>query len=310
MPPCLVCSVEGHYRCSKCQVVYYCCSDHQRHHWKVHKPLCGVTMQPDPPKPSIPATSRFPEPLRSGVCLYINLDRREDRKRKLQALVKPHEWLSSSLNRIPAVDGKMLRWSELIADRLFTQDARRQAEAAEKHGMATLGPTPQECSPHLTLGGCGCALSHKAAWKELADGAYDWALILEDDITAVADNFDDNLIAVLKCLPKTWEVCYLGFHTGEMLPRGRKFSGRLIPLTQPGVWLAGLWGYLLSKEGAKKLLQDCWPMPQQVDAQVGISLNKRPLGGFTVQPGEFLLFSPPTEDSRDTDVQTFPEQMR
>merc|ERR1711879_385994 len=109
--------------------------------------------------------------------------------------------------------------------------------------------------------------------KELAESNYTWALILEDDITAIADDFDENLRAVLTRLPETWEFCYLGFHTGSLLPKGRQCGDSLTPLSKlgasPGAWLAGLWGYLVSKEGAKELLRYCWPMTWQIDKQVG-----------------------------------------
>lgn len=110
---------------------------------------------------------------------------------------------------------------------------------------------------------------------------------------------------MLKALPKTWEVCYLGFHTGDMLQPGNNFEGKLIPLRDPRMWLAGLWGYLVSRRGADRLLREAFPISMQIDALVGKLLHKYLMGGYAVPPGEFLLFSPPTEDSRDTDVQTF-----
>mmetsp|Transcript_15099 Transcript_15099/g.16377 ORF Transcript_15099/g.16377 Transcript_15099/m.16377 type:complete len:125 (-) Transcript_15099:229-603(-) len=34
------CEMSGKYRCSRCQIAYYCSPDHQKLHWKEHKPTC------------------------------------------------------------------------------------------------------------------------------------------------------------------------------------------------------------------------------------------------------------------------------
>jgi len=37
---CKVCGKKSTLRCSRCQLVYYCCGQHQKEHWKVHKKEC------------------------------------------------------------------------------------------------------------------------------------------------------------------------------------------------------------------------------------------------------------------------------
>lgn len=37
---CALCGSEAKSRCSACQNVHYCCRDHQRHHWTIHKHNC------------------------------------------------------------------------------------------------------------------------------------------------------------------------------------------------------------------------------------------------------------------------------
>jgi len=34
------CPNPGKYRCSKCKKSFYCCQDHQKYHWKIHKIHC------------------------------------------------------------------------------------------------------------------------------------------------------------------------------------------------------------------------------------------------------------------------------
>ncbi|XP_046401472.1 egl nine homolog 1 [Ischnura elegans] len=41
---CEQCGLEDHLlRCSRCRTVYYCSKEHQKQHWKKHKPVCGKT---------------------------------------------------------------------------------------------------------------------------------------------------------------------------------------------------------------------------------------------------------------------------
>lgn len=241
--------------------------------------------------------------------MFINLDRRPDRRRAMEALAAPHRWLHTAMERLPAVDGRALSWRQLLDEGLFSQEAFDASQQAEREKRATIGPTPSLCSPHLTLGGCGCALSHRRAWQSLVNSSSRWALLLEDDLSQICDRFDEELQRVLGALPFGWELCYLGFHTGRLLPRGRRFTGPLVRLGDEGTWLAGLWGYLISRAGAQRLLELALPMGAQVDTVVGC-LVADGAHGYAVPDGQFLLFSPPTERTKDTDVQTFPKDMR
>lgn len=251
--------------------------------------------------------------LREGACLLINLERRTDRRLNLETLAAPHTWLRTAMVRLPAVDGRELAWPELLEQGLFTEEAWSDSTRAESDGVSTIGYAPKSCSTHLTLGGCGCALSHRRAWSFLADSDSPWALILEDDLTQVCRDFDDELDRVLAALPEDWDVCYLGYHTGlshgRVLPPGANFSGQVQLVAKHNGWLPGLWGYLIARSFAKHLLKEAFPMCAQVDTVMGSILTRKGKG-FALLAQEFLLYSPPTEVSRDTDVQTFPEDMK
>jgi len=240
--------------------------------------------------------------LEDGMGLFINLDRREDRKKAMEELAGPNKWLSANMTRIAAVNGDELSWPQLVGDKLFTLEARIMSQRAANMNLATIADDPDDCSSHLTLGGCGCALSHKKAWQALLDSKAKWALVMEDDLVFLCPNFDDELKAVLQQLPEDFAVCYLGFHTGEPLPEGEHFEGPLVQ--QEDGWLAGLWCYMISRAGAELMLEHAVPFQAQVDTVVGI-LAVQDGRCYTVPPGQFLAFSPPTEESLDTDVQTF-----
>mmetsp|Transcript_89717 Transcript_89717/g.278714 ORF Transcript_89717/g.278714 Transcript_89717/m.278714 type:complete len:348 (-) Transcript_89717:46-1089(-) len=247
--------------------------------------------------------------LRGIQALLINLERRPDRRRALEALAAPHAWLGRALRRVPAVDGRDLAWPRLVGEGLFTVQARMQAQKAEDGGQPTINlENPEESSSHLTLGGCGCALSHRQAWQELADSEASWALVLEDDLVGICPDFDAHLDAVLGMLPRGWCVCYLGHHSPvpgdkKMLGPGERVQG-ILRVTADG-WLAGLWCYLVSKEWARLALRQAVPFAAQVDAVLGIMAAESGRC-FCLAPGQFLALSRASEVSRDTDVQTFP----
>mmetsp|Transcript_47949 Transcript_47949/g.138784 ORF Transcript_47949/g.138784 Transcript_47949/m.138784 type:complete len:402 (+) Transcript_47949:122-1327(+) len=251
--------------------------------------------------------------LREGMCVFINLDRRLDRRRSMESLAAPHNWLRTAMMRLPAVDGRSLSWPELLEEGLFSQEACNDSLRAERDGVATLANWNKEFSAHLTMGGCGCALSHRRAWRALVNSDSPWALVLEDDLTQVCRDFDAELDRVLEALPEDWDVCYLGFHTGlhagRVLAPGARFVGPPQVLMKGHGWLPGLYGYLITRSFAKFLLQEAFPMYAQVDTVMGFILTHRG-HGYAVPPAEFLLYSPPTEASRDTDIQTFPDDMK
>jgi hypothetical protein len=45
MKVCQVCLADANQKelkyCSKCKFVQYCCGEHQREHWSIHKPFCA-----------------------------------------------------------------------------------------------------------------------------------------------------------------------------------------------------------------------------------------------------------------------------
>eukprot|EP00747_Dinoflagellata_sp_TGD_P047877 gnl/TRDRNA2_/TRDRNA2_145264_c0_seq1.p1 gnl/TRDRNA2_/TRDRNA2_145264_c0~~gnl/TRDRNA2_/TRDRNA2_145264_c0_seq1.p1 ORF type:complete len:300 (-),score=27.17 gnl/TRDRNA2_/TRDRNA2_145264_c0_seq1:111-1010(-) len=249
-----------------------------------------------------------PGPLAGGLCTYINLDRRPDRRRKMEALVKPHKWLSRALKRLSAVDGQTLSWEKLVSDRKITPDAELQATRCEELKRPTIGKSGSTPLTHLTLGACGCALSHLQAWQALASSEAKWSLIFEDDLCTISDNFDEEFSKVLRALPHGWNICYLGFANGArdaqdvMLPKGSTSSGTLttLPRQRPhNGWLPGLWAYVISRSFARKIVSDASVCPFSAQADQVLSVYAQSVGGgYALEEGEFLAFSLPSEGVR------------
>ena len=244
----------------------------------------------------------------SELTLVINLERRPDRIAALERLKLPFEW-----SRMDAVDGRKLDWDALgnprgdgDFDGLVHQDAVKEAKWAQSKAMPTICKRTGSFSPHLTLGAVGIALSQRKCWQRLlASTSTDYALILEDDISSYAPDFNRKLQRLLRMLPPTWCVCFLGFHesTGKLLRAGQ--DPRIMEVPN-GAVLTGLYGYLVHKRGAKALLAQgaLFPLRHQVD--VAVSQMAWPRGSrFAIDPEGVLLTSPKSEEGKcDTDIQT------
>ena len=198
--------------------------------------------------PNPPRAKQRQKAAKGGLTLVINLARRRDRLRTIRGVLRG---AVSSWERIDAVDGKSLTWAE--ASKHLRSKALANAQWAEARDVPTICSKTGSFSPHLTLGAVGCALSHRKAWERLASSDRDWALILEDDVTRVAEELEATLERCVASLPSSWQLCLVGFHesTGQLLPRGQRL--RLSELG-PDEGQTGLFGYLLRRSAASELL--------------------------------------------------------
>lgn len=240
------------------------------------------------------------------LLLVINLDRRADRIEQLNRLNFRMRW-----ERLPAVDGRALSWSTINKSLIHPQ-ALQDATYAESKALPTICRRTGSFSPHLTLGALGTGLSHRAAWECLAQdpGRRDWALIMEDDVSGFAEGFEAKLELVLKTLPSTWQICYLGFHeSAGTLVRAHE-TPRVMELP-PRQAVTGLFGYLLRRDAAAKLIKSVFPLRYQVDFAMCQSHSWGANTRFVLNPSATLVTSPKSEEGAcDTDVQTLGDPRR
>lgn len=158
----------------------------------------------------------------------INLDRDVDR---LARMTGWYDELGISFQRYPAVLGSELG----NPARYFLL----------RHGRDAHGGT------------LGCALSHFGTWIEVAAGADEQVLILEDDakpLEPLPSRFADLGI------PADYDLCYVNERMVPKDQRERPQERRIVPLLDalkersPGQRGHGADGYFLSRNGAKQLL--------------------------------------------------------
>jgi GR25 family glycosyltransferase involved in LPS biosynthesis len=122
-----------------------------------------------------------------------------------------------------------------------------------------------------TPGGVGCYLSHTTLWKKLVDSDKEYAMIFEDD-AVIPLNFVHQFQSAIKdieLLPKKPDVWYFSGPTKWYY----ESKGKALPHTenrnQNGPWVTSycstFTGYLISKNGAKLLLERAFPIDMHVD---------------------------------------------
>lgn len=213
---------------------------------------------------------------------YINLDRRTDRDENVKRIARD---LKLNVERISAVDGAKLDL-DTIPNNIIT---RKGIDDAKNKWNKLFVP--------LTRGGIGCALSHRNVWKKIIDENICNALILEDDIRCDKD-FDKKLHFYEISWPNDYDIIFLGYHSSTIKYINNKVNDIFVKSDS----IYGLFGYVVSNEGAKKLL-NIFPITLQIDSELHNHIDK--LNIYLVRPEKRIIFSDPSELSSKfgTDIQ-------
>jgi GR25 family glycosyltransferase involved in LPS biosynthesis len=211
--------------------------------------------------------------------LYINLDRRPDRKENVESQLKDIRY-KGPVERISAIDAKKLDFN-IIPKTFITPDGIKTATSKE---------TP--VYTYLTKGGIGCAFSHKRVFEQILYGQDEYVLILEDDIW-FDKQFSEKLTKALEKIPD-YDILWLGYHTKSNV---RSLDDFDVPDK-----LYGLFGYIINKKAASKLL-DIFPITWQIDSEIPKMFPS--LRVYALKEQDRIVFSEPSQVSYafGTDIQ-------
>lgn len=183
---------------------------------------------------------KFTEQNDKTSIYIINMKYRTDKKKRMEDELKKH---NLDGNFIEAIVGYDIDIDKMIENKLIDNKLDRE----------------------LRRGEIGCYLSHIKAWKAFLRSDDKYALILEDDAVFI-DGFKDKLKNLLKEITFSFDMIYLNdnceHHFGEDCLHGIKKSENIF---DPGTVGYGLYGYLLSREGAKKLIEISLPIEIPID---------------------------------------------
>lgn len=183
-------------------------------------------------------------------CYYLNLDRKEDRRRFIESELNKSKILKDIYERFPAVDGYNVN-PRLLPEGLLTENAMEDV----------LMDTVTAWGLSITQGGLGVLLTYRKLFEKISE--LDSPAITFEDDTHIKDNFDYYLEKILSELPVDFDLCYLGY--GEVKIETEKYSNHL---SKPKGIVTCLPSLLISPKGAKKLLEILKNIDNQIDTAI------------------------------------------
>ena len=130
----------------------------------------------------------------------------------------------------------------------------------------------------LTLGGIGCAMSHKKIWEMTVKEKHNRVLVLEDD-AIILDNFN-NLEEMLNYVPEDWDIIYLGSSQYKIKTKVNNYVSKLD-------YIYTTIGYIINYRSASRLL-NMFPIRKQIDTVMNWAetpnFNSRSINRYIIEP--------------------------
>jgi GR25 family glycosyltransferase involved in LPS biosynthesis len=207
----------------------------------------------------------------------INLDRQDGRWRQIRrelASVRDVDGrqLTDIARRFSAIDARYcvdqpdseLQHKYTLADQLFV-DPQPLPDGGRDPSSVRIEMTPQEAA---------VARSHIAIWKLVAEGSPRYTLVLEDDVyfrRSLAKTFSRAWAELERDrVGAAFDLLYLSYEEARAGADNTPVSRELLKPSR-GIW--HLSGYVLSKEGAQRLLQ-LLPVCGPVDVWINHQFNR------------------------------------
>lgn len=175
--------------------------------------------------------------------VFINLDRDEDRRQRLQAELATLPWPSRRLHAVWWADVPPAEQSALYSEALNAGQFFQPLVNGEK----------------------GCYASHIAAWRQLVASDAPAMVVLEDDVR-LEGGFQTVIEAIAR-LDRPWDMVKLIGREQEKLRSSQPLGAdhRLVQYTRVPSLTAG---YVVSRTGAHKLLQHRVPFGRPIDVDL------------------------------------------
>jgi GR25 family glycosyltransferase involved in LPS biosynthesis len=185
----------------------------------------------------------------------VNLDRRQDRWLKFSQ--QPGVKRIKNLQRFSAIDGKTL-----------SPDDER-ISLVTRYNIQT--KTRRSHNDINTIGAVGAAISHSTVWREfLEKGNAEYCMIMEDD-AQVPYTMIEKVFSASQDLSQinSFDLWLLEYAT---------FDKKVLPINGSTKWLRpndfyGFVCYIISRAGAKKLLDGVFPVEMHIDRYANMKMQ-------------------------------------
>lgn len=164
-------------------------------------------------------------------------------------------------------------------------DGRKLTE--EQKSLADLTLAEELLGHTLVPGEIGCALSHIGVYEKMVKENIASCIILEDDM--IFDPQFKNIILKIEALKNSWELIYLLHGKAKTWPLKRtlapgfKLARYRFPSKNSKRTIIFTVGYMLTLEGAKKILNVAYPIRMPSDYLLGRTQKTR-LKTYGVEP--------------------------
>lgn len=203
--------------------------------------------------------------------IYINLKHRKDRLENVLKQILKIDKKNNAI-KINAIDGRTLDVNN-ISQLLITQNGM---DDAINNNLSVGIP--------LTRGAIGCALSHREAYIKIINDKINVALIVEDDITIDENKYKKVIDEIYINKPDDYDIIYLGYHDATI----KYIYEKINDIIYRSNIVYGLFGYIVTNKGAKKLL-NIFPISRQIDTEISIHFDK--INSYIVHPEKRIIFS-------------------
>jgi len=139
---------------------------------------------------------------------------------------------------------------------------------------------------NVTLGRVACHFGHRAIMEDFCEAApksKKWVLIFEDDLMASpAHEMQVSLLDFMDQVPQDFDICHLGF-----LWESRADRVQINDVVCKTHMAVGRHAYILTRYGAKTLLEATYPQDQAGDEMYKLTISQRKMAAY--QPVEPLF---------------------
>lgn len=260
----------------------------------------------------------------------INLDKNPDRYNVMKNKFKSMGF-DLPITRFSAIDGRKISFTNSLTKETFTGEEILKNKIWLKGDFNTRCSGTEDEADHVFIknvnqggynkripGEIGCICSHKKIWQEIVEKGYENTLVFEDDVI-LFPFFNSLFNLAIKNTPKNYDLLLISFKNyGQAFNNEAKnnFSRFFLTIFDV-VFKNPFWkpahknimssqGYIISNEGAKKLLECEKKYSQQsflpIDVGIMYCINNKHIITYASKPKLVISDTSPSNVSSITEL--------